>query len=55
LDKFTNVFPTTFFVGRDGLVRRIHTGVEGKAAGGRFEIVKNEMEQLVKELLAQEV
>ena len=55
LDKFTNVFPTTIFLGRDGLVRRIHTGFEGKAAGDRFGIVKNEMEQLVKELLAQEV
>jgi thiol-disulfide isomerase/thioredoxin len=55
LDKFTNVFPTTIFVGRDGLVRRIHTGFEGKAAGDRSGIVKNEMEQLVKELLAQEV
>jgi thiol-disulfide isomerase/thioredoxin len=45
-------YPTTIFVGRDGLVKRIHAGFEGKATGERFTKLKAEMEELIKELLA---
>jgi thiol-disulfide isomerase/thioredoxin len=46
-------YPTTLFVGRDGLVRRIHTGFDGAATGARFVRLKAEMEELVKSLLAE--
>lgn len=45
-------YPTTIFIGRDGLVKRIHTGFEGKATGERYIKLKNELEELIKELLA---
>jgi len=45
-------YPTTIFVGRDGLVKRIHAGFEGKATGERFTKLKAEMEALIRELLA---
>ncbi len=44
-------YPTTIFIGRDGLVKRIHTGFEGKATGERFTKLKAEYEELIKELL----
>jgi hypothetical protein len=45
-------YPTTIFIGRDGLVKRIHTGFEGKATGDRFLRLRAEYEELIKELLA---
>ena len=45
-------YPTTIFIGRDGLVKHIHTGFEGKATGERFTRLKEQIESLVKELLA---
>jgi thiol-disulfide isomerase/thioredoxin len=45
-------YPTTIYIGRDGLVKHIHAGFEGKATGERFVKLKAEMEELVKELLA---
>lgn len=45
-------YPTTIYIGRDGLVKRIHAGFEGKATGERFIRLKAEMEELIKELLA---
>ncbi len=45
-------YPTTIFIGRDGLVKRIHTGFEGKATGERHLKLKADYEELVKELLA---
>jgi len=45
-------YPTTIFIGRDGLVKRIHAGFEGKATGDRFTRLKAEIEELIKELLA---
>jgi thiol-disulfide isomerase/thioredoxin len=45
-------YPTTIFIGRDGLVKRIHTGFEGKATGERFLRLRAEYEELIKELLA---
>lgn len=47
-----NCWPTTFFVGRDGLVKAIHTGYEGPATGGDNRRVENEMTALVERLLA---
>src|SRR5262245_13080554 len=44
-------YPTTIFIGRDGLVKRIHAGFEGKATGERYTKLKNEFENLIKELL----
>ena len=44
-------YPTTIFIGRDGLVKRIHAGFEGKATGERYTKLKNEYENLIKELL----
>jgi thiol-disulfide isomerase/thioredoxin len=44
-------YPTTIFIGRDGLVKRIHTGFEGKATGERFAKLKAEYEELIKDLL----
>ncbi|MBO0722856.1 MAG: TlpA family protein disulfide reductase, partial [Blastocatellia bacterium] len=45
-------YPTTIFIGRDGLVKRIHSGFEGKATGERFTSLKAEYETFIKELLA---
>ncbi|MCI0665133.1 MAG: TlpA family protein disulfide reductase, partial [Acidobacteria bacterium] len=47
----SGIYPTTIFIGRDGLVRRIHTGFEGKATGERYTKLKIEYENLIKELL----
>lgn len=50
LDNF-GAYPTTIYIGRDGLVKRIHAGFEGKATGERFTKLKAEMESLIQELL----
>jgi thiol-disulfide isomerase/thioredoxin len=44
-------YPTMIFIGRDGLVKRIHAGFEGQATGERFTRLKAEIEELIKELL----
>jgi thiol-disulfide isomerase/thioredoxin len=44
-------YPTTLFIGRDGLVKRIHAGFEGKATGERYTKLKVEVEELVRALL----
>ena len=46
-------YPTTIFIGRDGLVKRIHAGFEGRATGERYTKLKVELETLIKELLAE--
>lgn len=46
-------YPTTIFVGRDGMVRRIHTGFEGRATGERHLRLKAEYESLIEQLLAE--
>lgn len=46
-------YPTTVFIGRDGLVKRIHAGFEGRATGERSIKLKIELETLIKELLAE--
>ena len=47
-------YPTALFIGRDGLVKRIHAGFEGRATGERFTKLKNEVEALVKDLLREQ-
>jgi thiol-disulfide isomerase/thioredoxin len=44
-------YPTTIFVGRDGLVKKIHAGFAGPATGERHTRLKAEYEETVKELL----
>lgn len=47
-------YPTMIFIGRDGLVKRIHAGFEGKATGERYLTLKTDLENLLKELLAED-
>jgi thiol-disulfide isomerase/thioredoxin len=46
-----NCWPTTFFVGRDGLVKTIHTGYAGPATGGDNRALEEETTKLVERLL----
>ena len=46
-------FPTTVFIGRNGDVRRIHTGFSGPGTGEHFEELKSEFSALVDQLLAE--
>jgi thiol-disulfide isomerase/thioredoxin len=50
LDKF-GAYPTAIYIGRDGLVKHIHAGFEGKATGERFTKLKTKMEAMIKDLL----
>ena len=45
-------FPTVIFIGRDGLVKRVHAGFEGKATGERFTRLKADIEALVQDLVS---
>ena len=46
-------FPTTIFIGRDGKVRKIHSGFEGPGTGAHFAALKKEFEGLIEKLLAE--
>jgi thiol-disulfide isomerase/thioredoxin len=46
-------FPTTIFVGRDGKVRKIHSGFAGPAAGRHHAELVAELESLIQQLLAE--
>ncbi len=48
-----SAFPTAIFIGRDGLVKHIHAGFEGRATGERFTRLQADMEALIRELLEQ--
>jgi len=48
-----NAWPTTFFVGRDGLVRGSHTGFAAPASGEFHRQLRREFEELVEKLLAE--
>jgi len=48
-----NSWPTTFFVGRDGLVRAIHTGFAGRASGELHDEMVTEIEGTIARLLAE--
>ena len=47
-----NCWPTTFFVGEDGLVKAIHTGYSGPATGKDNAALEHETQSLVQRLLA---
>ena len=49
-----NAWPTTFFVGRDGRVRAIHTGFAGKASGELHDEMTREIEGTLRQLLGEE-
>ena len=46
-------FPTSLFVGRDGKVRRIHSGFSGPGTGEHYQQLVSELEGLLTELLAE--
>ncbi|MDX1501803.1 MAG: TlpA disulfide reductase family protein [Thermoanaerobaculia bacterium] len=46
-------YPTTIFVGRDGRVRRIHSGFAGPGTGAHHERLVAELEGTLQELLAE--
>jgi len=46
-------YPTTIFVGRDGKVRRIHSGFSGPGTGDNYTELVGEFETLIEELLAE--
>ena len=48
-----DAWPTTFFVGRDGLVREIHTGFTSRASGELDSELKGEITNSVTHLLAE--
>ncbi|THU39970.1 TlpA family protein disulfide reductase [Niastella caeni] len=45
------MFPTTLFIGRDGKLKKIHTGFYGPGAGAHYEAYKKEFYATVDELL----
>jgi thiol-disulfide isomerase/thioredoxin len=47
-----NCWPTTFFIGRDGIVKAIHTGYSGPATGKDNGQLRNETVSLVQRLLS---
>jgi len=51
--KNLNCWPTTFFVGRDGLVKETHAGFSGSATGDSYVKLKTETTALVESLLVQ--
>jgi thiol-disulfide isomerase/thioredoxin len=48
-----NSFPTTIFLGRDGLVRGVHAGFAGAASGAFHDSAKEEITATVERLLAE--
>lgn len=46
-------YPTTVFIGRDGKVRKIHSGFSGPGTGEHYERLVSELEGLIEELLAE--
>jgi peroxiredoxin len=48
-----NAFPTTFLIGRDGLVRSIHAGFPSPASGEFYTEAKDELSREIERLLAE--
>ena len=46
-------YPTSIFIGRDGKVRKIHTGFSGPGTGEHHERLVVELESLIEELLSE--
>jgi peroxiredoxin len=53
--KNWDAWPTTFFLGRDGRVRAVHTGFPSKASGKLYERAKEDFSEQVEKLLAENV
>ncbi len=47
-----NAWPTTFFLGRDGLVKSVHAGFAAPASGSFHDELKSDVERLIEGLLA---
>ena len=45
------MFPTTLFIGRDGTLKKVHTGFNGPATGAHYEAYKKEFYAMVDELM----
>lgn len=48
-----NAFPTTIFVDKKGIIRKIHSGFSGPATGDHFTEFKKEFHQVVNSLIAE--
>ncbi|MDT0607316.1 peroxiredoxin family protein [Croceitalea rosinachiae] len=46
-------YPTTIYIDKKGIVRKIHTGFNGPATGEKYEKFKVEFDETVKELLSE--
>ena len=46
-------FPTTIFIDKKGVIRKIHTGFNGPGTGEHYELYKKEFDKLVNELLSE--
>lgn len=46
-------FPTSVFIGRDGKVRRVHSGFSGPGSGEHYDELVAELEAVIEELLAE--
>ncbi len=46
-------YPTTIYIDKKGIVRKIHTGFNGPATGHKYEAFKKEFDVLVKQLLTE--
>ena len=49
-----NSWPTTFFVGRDGLVKRVHSGFASPASGDFYKQATQQFDETVRSLLAED-
>ncbi|HEX9005497.1 MAG TPA: hypothetical protein VGB07_36655, partial [Blastocatellia bacterium] len=50
-----NTWPATFFIGRDGLVKKIHAGFAAPASGVFHQQLKEEFTATIERLLAEDV
>lgn len=48
------VFPTTIFIGRDGKVKKLHTGFYGPGTGIHYEALKKEFYEIIEGLLKEQ-
>ena len=46
-------FPTTIFIDKKGMIRKIHTGFNGPGTGVHYELYKKEFNEIVNRLLAE--
>ena len=51
-DKILAIYPSTFFVGRDGMVRAVHTGFNGPDTGEHYDEVVKMFRARIEEILS---